>query len=86
MYNQDNANYDYDGEEYWAEHDEPAYHSDYLEQIRKVSKQACLHKGCPDCRGTGRKHNGEMCVHMLSCSCVRCSPGRMVCRGKFNAS
>lgn len=45
---------------------------------RTVSKQRkCLHTGCSECHGSGRKKNGEACVHMLSCSCERCSPGRM---------
>lgn len=40
-------------------------------------KRQCLHSGCSECRGSGRKQNGEACVHMLSCDCERCSPGRM---------
>lgn len=37
----------------------------------------CRHKGCSECHGSGRKKNGEICVHMLSCDCKQCSPGRM---------
>ncbi len=40
----------------------------------------CLHLSCPKCHGTGRirkGHNaGQACVHMISCRCQRCSPGR----------
>ncbi len=36
--------------------------------------QPCLHKSCMDCFGTGRKRNGELCIHMISCPCPRCSP------------
>ena len=38
------------------------------------NEQPCLHKSCPECNGTGRKRNGEMFVHHLSCPCPRCSP------------
>jgi hypothetical protein len=31
----------------------------------------CLHDACPDCKGTGRKKNGEMCVHWISCPCPK---------------
>jgi hypothetical protein len=34
----------------------------------------CLHDGCPQCHGSGKKENGEMCIHMLSCPCPKCSP------------
>jgi hypothetical protein len=36
--------------------------------------QQCLHEGCPDCHGTGRKADGTMCIHSLSCPCPKCSP------------
>lgn len=36
--------------------------------------QPCLHDSCPECVGTGIKHDGSMCVHYLSCSCPKCSP------------
>lgn len=35
--------------------------------------QPCLHDGCPECRGSGRKENGQLCVHHISCSCPKCS-------------
>ncbi len=34
----------------------------------------CLHKQCPECHGTGKKLNNELCVHYLSCPCPRCTP------------
>lgn len=40
-------------------------------------EQRCLHKGCKECQGTGRKRDGTMCVHMISCPCPKCSPAKM---------
>lgn len=37
----------------------------------------CAHNGCPECGGSGVKHNGVSCVHMLSCRCKVCSPHTM---------
>lgn len=34
----------------------------------------CAHDRCPECHGTGRKKNGEICVHMISCRCPKCNP------------
>lgn len=34
----------------------------------------CLHQSCPECHGSGRKSNGQICVHMISCRCFRCNP------------
>lgn len=35
----------------------------------------CLHDSCPECDGTGQKKNGAgMCIHMISCSCKKCTP------------
>ena len=36
--------------------------------------QPCLHDQCPDCLGTGIKHDGSLCIHMISCPCPKCSP------------
>jgi hypothetical protein len=36
--------------------------------------QKCLHKSCPECHGTGKKDNGENCVHYISCPCPDCRP------------
>ena len=36
-------------------------------------KQQCLHKGCTDCHGTGKKKNGEACIHFISCPCPQCT-------------
>jgi hypothetical protein len=33
----------------------------------------CLHKLCPECKGTGKKANGTLCIHMISCPCPKCS-------------
>ncbi len=34
----------------------------------------CMHDQCPECCGTGVKHNGGICIHMISCSCSKCTP------------
>ena len=34
----------------------------------------CAHLRCSLCVGTGVQENGTICVHFISCSCVRCSP------------
>lgn len=54
--------------------------SDVEEMIKSLKKslpkkeQKCLHEGCHECHGTGRKKRGENCIHHLSCPCPRCSP------------
>lgn len=35
---------------------------------------ACLHNSCSECHGTGRKVDGSMCIHHISCGCRRCTP------------
>lgn len=40
----------------------------------RVPWRPCLHDGCPNCIGTGVKHDGSACVHMISCPCPKCSP------------
>jgi len=46
--------------------------------------QECMHDRCPECHGTGKKWNGQMCVHMLSCPCPKCSPQFMAESEKNN--
>lgn len=41
---------------------------------RPLTLSECLHDGCPDCGGTGRKEDGTMCIHYLSCPCPKCTP------------
>lgn len=41
--------------------------------------QPCLHDSCPECVGTGVKHDGSPCIHMISCPCPKCSPRSMCC-------
>ena len=38
-----------------------------------ISVDECLHKNCPECHGNGIKQNGEICIHMISCPCPRCT-------------
>lgn len=36
---------------------------------------SCLHDNCSYCDGTGIRKDGlGPCVHMMSCSCPKCSP------------
>lgn len=51
------------------------YEEDLLERDRK---QVCRHTNCPQCHGTGRKRDGTECVHLISCTCSKCSPGRFI--------
>lgn len=46
----------------------------YDDYLKNYNNQKCLHELCPECHGTGRKKNGQSCVHMLSCPCPRCTP------------
>lgn len=39
--------------------------------------QLCMHDNCGECCGTGIKHDGSGCVHMISCPCPKCSPRMM---------
>lgn len=35
----------------------------------------CLHNHCSSCNGTGIRKDGlGPCIHMMSCSCPKCSP------------
>ena len=45
-------------------------------------KEECLHDKCSACKGTGRKKDGTICVHMISCPCSRCNPTFSLDRGK----
>jgi len=35
----------------------------------------CLHDSCSKCNGRGiEKNTGKICIHMISCPCVKCNP------------
>ena len=38
------------------------------------SHENCLHRNCKHCHGTGRKDNGQACIHCISCPCKLCNP------------
>ncbi len=67
--------------------DREQYEKDLAERQRKhlegiLGRQGenwrpCLHDACTECHGTGIKAYGGHCVHMISCSCPRCSPYSM---------
>src|SRR5690606_5839038 len=40
---------------------------------QKRDKEECLNENCLSCLGTGKKINGEICIHYISCSGKRCS-------------
>ncbi len=46
------------------------------ESVRKTIKKRCMHEMCLQCHGSGIKGNGQIYVHMISCPCEKCSPGR----------
>lgn len=43
-----------------------------------LKERECLHKQCPECYGTGKKKNGDLCVHHVSCPCPICSPFKLM--------
>lgn len=47
---------------------------DWMAVSISVTKESCVHKSCPDCKGSGTKSDGNMCVHYISCSCSKCNP------------
>lgn len=54
---------------------------DHLRNIRKNKEPfyiPCLHDSCPNCIGTGLKSDGSICVHMIYCSCPKCSPTSLI--------
>jgi hypothetical protein len=46
----------------------------WRQETAEEKEQHCLHHGCPQCNGTGRKKDGTMCIHHLSCPCPKCTP------------
>ncbi len=38
-----------------------------------TSWKPCKHDQCPDCVGTGRKLDGSVCIHGISCTCPKCT-------------
>lgn len=32
----------------------------------------CKHNSCDKCGGKGRKKDGTICIHMISCPCPKC--------------
>lgn len=47
---------------------------EHLGRIAQSGWQPCAHDNCSQCVGTGVKQDGSPCVHMLCCSCPKCSP------------
>lgn len=48
---------------------------EHFERIQPQARpfQPCMHDGCSSCVGTGIKIDGGSCIHMLACSCPKCS-------------
>lgn len=58
--------------------------SSYMENLynivddqKNTESKRCRHDACPECHGTGRKSNGQNCVHMISCPCPKHTPTYM---------
>lgn len=49
-------------------------HLDAIGADRDTNWSPCMHDACPECVGTGVKHDGSSCVHGISCPCSRCTP------------
>lgn len=52
----------------------PFIGKEFLRKQLELNTQPCAHDGCSSCHGTGKKEDGSFCVHMLYCSCPKCSP------------
>jgi hypothetical protein len=48
---------------------------------KPLNQRPCLHNSCQNCKGTGVKQDGTVCVHMISCPCPKCSPTMRVILG-----
>jgi hypothetical protein len=56
--------------------------AEHLRTIKeRHNDRPCLHDGCSECHGTGIRSDGTGCIHMISCSCPKCSPYTL-CVGK----
>lgn len=49
-------------------------HLDRVTKIKIDNWTPCLHDTCTECIGTGIRHDGSMCIHMISCPCSKCNP------------
>lgn len=49
-------------------------HTKLIRGWNEEPRPRCLHEACPRCKGTGIEKDGTRCVHMISCSCPKCSP------------
>ena len=50
--------------------------SNHLQEIENNQFQnfrPCLHDSCTECVGTGKKKDGSVCIHFISCNCYKCS-------------
>lgn len=48
-------------------------HLDGVYNRHNQNWRPCLHNSCSNCLGTGVKHDGSMCIHGISCPCLKCS-------------
>jgi len=57
----------------WAEYFKPK--TIFSGKIYGKENSQCLHDNCSMCDGTGIRKDGlGACIHMISCSCLKCSP------------
>lgn len=45
--------------------------------INKGESPTCLHSNCEDCKGSGVKQDGAMCIHSISCQCDKHREARL---------
>jgi len=50
------------------------YNTLYHNEMKKDNEEECLHDQCIECLGTGRRKDGTICIHMISCPCPKCNP------------
>ena len=49
--------------------------TEFFQQPYYSDNNTCLHDNCIKCKGTGKNINtGELCIHMISCPCPKCTP------------
>lgn len=46
----------------------------FNKEVNDVDLRPCLHDQCTECDGTGKKKNGQTCIHYISCPCPKCTP------------
>jgi len=45
----------------------------WMQKEEKDTDTPCLHDSCSQCHGTGKKQDGTICIHHISCPCPKCT-------------